>query len=182
MNIAVISYSLTGNNDALAKSIAGKLSVEHISVTETKNRKTGAIIADLLFNRTPKVLPSAADLGSYDYVLLIGPIWIGEIATPLRAYLKQLKEEPCRYGFVSISGGADGPNPKLENELIKRTGKKPDALIDLHIADLLPPEPKPERKDTSAYKLSDGDVDKLTNTVVTTLEDSIGNALLQAEK
>ena len=76
----------------------------------------------------------------------------------------------------------DGPNPKLENELIKRTGKKPDALIDLHIADLLPPEPKPERKDTSAYKLSDGDVDKLTNTVVTTLEDSIGNALLQAEK
>ena len=63
MNTAVISYSLTGNNDALAKSIAGKLSAEHISVTEAKNRKTGAIIADLLFNRTPKVLPSAARSG-----------------------------------------------------------------------------------------------------------------------
>ncbi len=174
MNIAVISYSLTGNNDALAKSIAGKLSARHISVTEAKNRKTGKIIADLLFNRTPKVLPTAAELGSYDYVLLAGPIWIGEIATPLRAYMKRLKEKPSRYGFVSISGGADGPNTKLESELIKRTGKKPDALIDLHIADLLPPEPKPERKDTSAYKLSGGDVLKLTDTVVATLKKSIG--------
>jgi hypothetical protein len=176
MNIAVISYSLTGNNDALAKSIAGKLSAQHIRLTEAKNRKTGTIMADLLLGRTPKVRPAAPDIGSYDTVLLVGPVWIGQVATPLRAYLKRLKKEPCRYAFVSISGGADGPNPKLANELIKRTGHKTDALIDLHIADLLPAEPKPERKDTSAYKLSEDDVVKLTDTVVAKLGTFLGEA------
>ena len=50
-------------------------------------------------------------------------------------------------------------------ELNKRVGKEPAALIDLHIADLLPSDPKPNRKDTSAYRLTDKDVKGLTNTI-----------------
>jgi hypothetical protein len=36
----------------------------------------------------------------------------------------------------------------------------------MHIADLLPAEPKPERKDTMAYKLSEEEVEKLAESVM----------------
>ena len=64
--------------------------------------------------------------------------------------------------FISISGGALGPNPKLADDLTKRIGKKPVTVIDLHIADLLPSDPKPTRQNTSAYRLNEQDILNLT--------------------
>ena len=52
-------------------------------------------------------------------------------------------------------------------------GMEPVALIDLHIADLLPPEPKPTREDTSAYRLDDWDIRKSTRTIVETLRKTV---------
>ena len=135
----------------------------------------GSIILDLIFNRTPQVQPTPDRLEKYDLILFFGPIWIGQVATPLRAYLKHLKTNLRRYAFISISGGADGPNLKLTGELKKRAGKEPIALIDLHIADLLPSDPKPVRKDTSAYQINNGDIKKLTNTIVKTVRETISN-------
>jgi len=173
MKIVVISYSLTGNNEALANSIAKEFAVEHIKITEPKHRTMGSIVLDIIFNRTPHVQPIPDILEKYDLILFFGPVWMGHVATPLRAYLKYLKTNLRKYAFISISGGADGPNPKLAGELIKRVGKEPVALINLYIADLLPPDPKPVRKDTMAYRLNDGDVRSLTNTIQKTLRETI---------
>lgn len=156
MNIAVISYSFTGNNDALAGSVAKELSSEFIRISESKPRTLGSITMDMIFSRIPLVQPSPNLLVKYDLILFFGPIWMGQVATPLRAYLKHLKTNPHKYGFISISGGADGPNTRLPGELRKRTGADPVVLIDLHIADLISTNPKPTRKDTSAYKLNLG--------------------------
>lgn len=175
MKIVVVSYSLTGNNEALAKSVADEFAVEHIKITEPKPRTMGSIVLDIIFNRTPQVQPIPARLENYDLVLFFGPIWMGQVATPLRAYLKHLKSNLRRYAFISISGGADGANPKLAGDLKKRTGKDPIALIDLHIADLLPSDPKPVRKDTSAYRINSGDIKKLTDTIVKTVREAISN-------
>jgi flavodoxin len=173
MKIAVISYSLTGNNEALANSVAEEFAAEHIKITEPKPRTTGSIILDLIFNKIPQVQPIPDRLENYDLILFFGPIWIGQVATPLRAYLKHLKKSLCRYAFISISGGADGANTKLAGGLKKRVGKEPIALIDLHIADLLPSDPKPTRKDTSAYRLNKVDIKKLTDTIVKTVRETI---------
>lgn len=175
MKIVVVSYSLTGNNEALAKSIAEEFAVEHIKIIEPKPRTMGSIILDLIFNRTPQVQPIPDRLENYDLILFFGPIWIGQVATPLRAYFKHLKTNLRRYAFISISGGADGANPKLAGELKKRVGKEPIALIDLHIADLLPSDPKPVCKDTSAYRINNGDITKLTNIIVKTVRETISN-------
>ena len=166
MKVIVISYSLTGNNDALAASIAAEFAADHIKISESKPRTMGTIFLDVLFNRTPQVIPKVDKVEDNDLVIFVGPVWMGHVATPLRAYLRQLKASPGQYAFVSISGGADGPNLKLAGELNKRVGKEPAALIDLHIADLLPSDPKPNRKDTSAYRLNDKDVKSLTTTIV----------------
>lgn len=177
MKTALISYSLTGNNDALARAVAPALNAKHITVTEQKKRSTGTIMFDLLTGRTPKVSPPAEDLDKNDLVVFVGPVWISMAATPLRPYLRCLKKHPCRYAYVSISGGADdNPNQKLADDLKKRAGRAPEAVVDLHIADLVPQIPKPTREITSAYRLSDDDVKMLVEKVVE------GLSVVRAEK
>jgi multimeric flavodoxin WrbA len=173
MKTIVISYSLTGNNDALATSIAAELAAKHIKIKELKPRTNGTIAFDMLFNRTPQVDPIVDKVEDYDSVIFVGPVWMGHIAAPLRASFKQCKERLDKYAFISISGGADGPNPKLASELRKRIGKEPISVINLLIADLLPTDPKPTRNITSAYHLSDKDVKNLTNTIMKTLRKSM---------
>lgn len=170
MSIAVISYSYTGNNKALADSVAKKLSAEHIQITEQKKRTMGTIIFDVLFNRTPKVSPAQNIIEKHDMVLFFAPIWMGMVASPMRSYLKYLKENPKKYGFISISGGAVNGNPTLEGNLEKLTGTKPTTLIDLHISELLPSNPKPDMKSTSSYKLNESDIEALTNKIIKELE------------
>jgi hypothetical protein len=166
----VISYSLTGNNQDLAASLAATLGAEHVRITEPKPRKMGKIALDVMLNRTPKIVIPVEQIGEADLVLFVGPVWMGQIATPFRACFEQLGQEIGDYAFISICGGADGPNPKLADELKKRLGKEPLCLLDLHIADLLPSEPKPTRDDTMAYRITEKDVKHLTDTAVATLQ------------
>ena len=175
MKAIVISYSLTGNNEDLAASLAATLGAEHARITESKPRSMGTIVLDLALNRTPKITMPAERVEACDLVLFVGPVWMGQIATPFRACFKQLSQKIGKYAFISISGGADGPNTKLADELEKRLGKEPVCLIDLHIADLLPPEPKPTRKDTMAYRITGREVKHLAGTIVATLYRTITN-------
>jgi hypothetical protein len=96
---------------------------------------------------------------------------MGQVASPFRACFQRLAPTISDYGFVTICGGADGPNPNLAAELRERLGKDPVCLIDLHIADLLPPEPKPTRDDTMAYRINGQDVKQLTDSVVAALRE-----------
>jgi flavodoxin len=173
MKKMVVSYSLTGNNEALATSVATALGADHVRITESKSRTMLTTALDMFLNRTPKVSTPPEKVEAYDWVFFVGPVWMGQIATPFRACFKQAKSKIGSYAFISISGGADGPNLKLADELKKRLGKAPTTLIDLHIADLLPPEPKPTRDDTSAYRLTERDVQHLTDTIVATLDKTI---------
>ncbi len=173
MKFTVISYSLSGNNEAIAESIASKLSAKHIKVTESKRRTTGTIVFDVIFNRTPKVSLKLDKIENDNVVIFVGPIWMGQAATPLRAYFDHLKTQLNKYAFVSISGGATGPNPDLNGQFIKRIGKKPDTLINLYIADLMPPNPKPTIKMTSAYHINEQEVKTLTDKIIKTLQKTL---------
>ena len=166
MKTLIISYSLTGNNDKLAVGLARSLAAEHVRVRETKPRAMGTIAFDILFNRTPRVEAPMPESPEYDLIVFVGPVWMGKIASPLRSCMRRCRPAVREYAFLSISGGADGSNPRLEEELKTRLRKRPAAVLDLHIADLLPREPRPTRDDTSAYRVSDEDVEVLTDRVV----------------
>ena len=164
--MCVISYSLTGNNEALAASVARALGADHLRVVEQARRSLATVALDVIFGRTPRVQIARQEIEQYDLVLFVAPIWMGQIATPLRACLRDLQERINSYAFVSICGGADGSNPKIAGELSRRLKRDPVSVLELHIADLLPPEPKPKRKDTMAYQVSESDVGKLTDEVL----------------
>lgn len=166
MNIAVVSYSYTGNNDKLAACVARDLPATHIKITPQKPMTIGSIMLDMLFTRTPKVHPDPDSLKQYDLVLFFVPVWMGHIASPLRAYLHHIKSNPQAYGFFSISGGADGENPKLLAELLKRTGTRPAIMLDQHIKDFIHQNSKPARNDTSAYKISEAEASSLSTIAI----------------
>jgi hypothetical protein len=170
MSTIVISYSYTGNNEGLAASLAAAYEIDHIRVAEAGRRTFGTIALDQLFNRTPAVTFSAEGIEQADLVLFVAPVWMGKVASPMRGVFKQLKSKIGKYAFIAISGGADGDNPTLASELEKRLGKAPVGVIDLHIADLLPQEPKPTRDDTSAYRITESDKKQLTDTIVASLK------------
>jgi flavodoxin len=170
MKKAIISYSLTGNNEVLATSLAAALDAEHLRITEPRHRTMLTIMLDMILGRTPPVEFPPLETEKYDLVLFVGPIWMGQIATPLRGCFEQLRSIIGKYIFISISGGADGPNPKIAAELERRLKNKPITIIDLHIADLLPSEPKPRRSDTSTYRINGKDTRGLTEKAVTILK------------
>ena len=174
MKVGIISYSLTGNNEALANDLASIYKAEHIRISEAKWRSMGKTVRDLLFNRVPPIQFHFTEAASYDLILFVGPVWGGKAATPFRGCFKQLQPIIENYAFVSISGGALGPNLKLQDDLEKRLKKPPVSVIDLHITELLPQSPKPRAADTSAYRITKDDARKLTDAVVTKLRPLFG--------
>jgi hypothetical protein len=112
------------------------------------------------------VTPPADILKKYDLILFFGPVWMGHVASPLRAYLKYLKQNSLPYGFLSISGGADSGNPKLSAELVKRTGRAPAILLDQHIAEIISTGTKATRAETSDYKIKDQDIKLLSKQAI----------------
>ncbi|MCQ1530511.1 flavodoxin family protein [Lutispora saccharofermentans] len=162
MSIAVVSYSMTGNNEALAANLAKAISAEHIRITEAKKRSYGTITLDITFNRTPHILPEPQTLDKYDGIIFVAPVWMGQPAFPLRSYLKYIKLNPRKYGFVSISGGSLNPNPQLCNNITRRAGIAPAVFINMYIADLLPKDAKIDPKAVEVYKLTESDLDSMT--------------------
>lgn len=173
MKTAIMSYSLTGNNEALAKRIAEELNVEHIRITEPKKRTYGTIAADLVFGRTPQTEPMPQIISAYGLIIFIAPVWIGQPAFPIRPYLKQLKKHPQKYAYISISGGAMNNNPGLPGKLKRRAGAEAVTVIDLHIADLIASGPKPTAQVTGEYRLTVQDIENLTKRAVTMLKEKL---------
>lgn len=177
MKNLVISYSLTGNNNALASAMAGALSAEHLQITPAGSCGMGQIALDMMFNRTPVVeMPPLPEEPAN--IILAGPVWMGSVASPLRACLKILRKRRDRVSFVTISGGADHHNPKLTRDLTRRLGRPCEKVIDFYIADLLPTDPKPTRDDTSVYKVTPEDVTMLSYRAVKALTEE---ALIRQE-
>ncbi len=162
MGILIVSYSLTGNNDLLADSLAKAYNARHERVVEANPRSIAKTAFDMLLGRTPRVTIPLEAIEASDTVIFVAPVWMGRAASPLRSAFKAARGRD--YAFVSISGGADGPgsNRGLAADLGRRLGRRPLALVDMHIADLLAPTPEPTRNDTSAYRVNERDLAHLT--------------------
>ena len=175
MKIAVVSYTMTGNNGKLAEKIAAEFQAEHIKVKELKKRKMLSIVMDVVFDRTPKVQVDSKIVEWCDLIIFVGPVWLGKVATPFRKYFEYVKENIDEYAFVSINGGGEVINLKIKEDLVKRTGKNPVLLKEFHIADLLPQKLKPTRQDTMDYRVDDEDIENITNSIKKIMQNTILN-------
>lgn len=170
MKKIIISYSYSGNNLKLARSLAENTGSEHIEIKEIKKRKITTIVFDVIFNRTPRIHPVTINLNSYDTVVFVAPIWFGKFATPLKSVFKTHKNEIKKYAFVSISAGTNGVAPQIKLEIEKYLGNKPSALIHLLISDIRPSNQRGNRKLLDSYRLNDNDINHLVENASMQLE------------
>ncbi len=172
MKKIIIYYSHTGNNALLAENVAEKLGIDSFRLTETKPRTTKSIITDMMFSRSSKFTDLPADINKYDLIIFMGPIWMYHIPSPLKAYFNKVKKEVNKYAYISLSGGALGPNTKVASELVKRLGKGLTLNLDLNIANFCTTPETPTTDDTGEYLLDKYPVDleKLTSIAANTLD------------
>jgi flavodoxin len=152
----VISYSFTGNNEALAADFAKEIGAEHLRITEPKKRTTGTILKENLFKKEPKVNLSEDEISEDVFAVFFSPFWFGKIASPLRSYFMQIKNKSFKYGFISLCVGFDNPDDKkkFEAELGTMLRKEPEFVIIKKIADLLPSDPRPTQKLLNDYRVN----------------------------
>lgn len=157
--ILVVSYSLSGNNALLAESVASKLGAEHQRLTEARPRDNGKIALDMLIGRYPAVEGIPRDAASYPLVVFFGPVWMFGVPSPLRTCFKALKGAVRKYAFVSLSGGALGPNVALQRDLRRRMGKNLALCLDINVAHYCQVPASPGPGDTATYRLADHEDD-----------------------
>lgn len=157
MKTLIVSYSLSGNNTMLAQHLAERLQADREELGVNRKMTNGALAFDAMFNRKPALAPRRYDPTAYDAVILVGPIWMGKIASPLRSYGRELRGS--RVAFISICGGALGRNPKVESQVERLMGRSPIAVKQLYINDLLPEDQRNDAKATSAYRVTPTNLD-----------------------
>ena len=82
MKIVILSYSLTGNNARFADHLARALNADLIQISTLCPVNFGTITLDLVFQRKPAIRFSGDQIKNYDLVLLIAPVWMGQVAFP----------------------------------------------------------------------------------------------------
>jgi len=157
MNNLIIYYSFTGNNRYLAERLQKQLDCELIALREQKERKTAAILWDLLLRRKSKLQSIKPDWEKFDQVIFIAPIWDKGIATPMKTFLMNEKDNFKKYSFFTVCTGRRRQNEKLANQLSAFCGRKPDYVYELEVNNLLPEHQKGKVKYTTPYRISKKD-------------------------
>ncbi len=157
MKTLVIYYSLTGNNDALARKLSDKLQCDIFRIEETSRRYKISILLDLIFKRQPKLKPYSLHVEKYDHLVFVAPVWAGNIATPMQTFLLREAQRIHDYSFISLCSGVPGQSQKIIDYLVTILPTKPDVLEELCINDLLPPEQKDKIKYTTPYRVKESD-------------------------
>lgn len=99
MKTIVVYYSRKGSNDYLARKIAGRLSCD----TEAIRPRINAF-GLFLMNFNPGIRPLKHDIGSYDRVILVGPVWMGRFVPPLRSFVNRYRSKIKELVFVTCCG------------------------------------------------------------------------------
>ncbi len=170
MDTLIISYSHTGNNGTIARDLAHATGAEHHELQEIKGRNVFTILLDVVFNRKPQILPLQTNLSRYNTIIFVAPIWFGKVASPLRRVFSNLNGNAGSYAFVSLSAGPGGKKQPVTKELTRRTGKKPQAVINPLISEILPSKPTPTRKQLDEYRISEDDANQIVQHVVRELK------------
>ncbi len=159
MKTLIASFSLTGNNTVAARNLAATLGADHEDITAEREMGNFALALDALLNRRPAIAAPSHDPSQYDLVIVVGPVWMGKIASPIRSYLKRGRGSFNRVAFLSVCGGALGRNSSVPQQLERLLGTSPAAVTQLYINDLLPAEEQGDAKATSAYRVTEADLE-----------------------
>lgn len=154
MKTLVVYYSRSGNNEVLAHEFHNRFDADLMRIEEVKPRTLLGILIDMWLKRVPAIKQHRMDLRDYRRFIFVAPVWGGMIASPLKAFLMEERENIECYSFISICGGHPGQRQRIEEELGSLMGRKPEIVGELWINDLLPVHEKGKILYASGFRIT----------------------------
>ena len=111
MKRLVVYYSLTGNTEEAAETIAKALDADLLKLETVKDMPKSFAARMLVgggqvaFNRIPELKPIDVDIDSYDEIILGSPIWNSKGVPAVNAFLKDEKAAAKVTSLFFLSGG-----------------------------------------------------------------------------
>ena len=137
MKSLVVYYSLTGNNDTLAKKISERLSCDIVRIQTASKRTNLSAFLDIILRRSPKLQEYSIRFSDYDHLIFIAPVWAGKVATPMQTFFQNEKSHILKYSFITLCGGVAGQKQKIAEYLTSTLLRKPVAIEELWVSDLV---------------------------------------------
>ena len=118
----VVCYSNTGTSRRVADLLASQFQWPRGEVREERSR-TGLAgmlrcAADSLFKRHPAIRYEGPDPRDFETVVLIAPIWLAEMAAPMRSFVRDRAPSLKRVAVISVMGGQGATNAFAEIDRI----------------------------------------------------------------
>lgn len=143
MKTLIVYYSRTGANRKAAEVLHSKITsdIEEIKEEEDRSGILGLLrsIMDAILKKTSKIKSIEKTPGNYDRVIVVTPVWAGNLPPAVRTYLNENKTYIKEIAVLSISGSGE-KNKSFLSVFESAAGKKP-------IASLLLSERETKKKD-----------------------------------
>jgi hypothetical protein len=114
----VVCYSYTGNAYRLAQLICAQQGWPLGQVVERTPRSgpsgTFNCVLDSLFHRHPRIRYQGPDPADFHTVVLVAPIWIYQLAGPMRSFVELHREQLRHVAVVTTMGARGGSNAVAE--------------------------------------------------------------------
>ena len=114
MRTLIAYYSLEGNTDSAARRIAEALGADLLRINPVKAYPTGGFRKffwggkSAVMSESPALEPYELRLADYDRVILGFPVWAGNMAPPIRSFVKQNDLSGVRVAAFACESGAGG--------------------------------------------------------------------------
>ena len=145
MNTAVVYYSMSGNTAFTARKIAEELGAELIEIRPVKQYPDRGIRKFLyggksaVMGDTPPLLPYEFSAEKYDHIIFGFPVWAGNIAPPLRTFIRDHADElkGKTISAFACQSGSGAEKAFVKTAALLKTGSLAGQLI------LIDPKNKP---------------------------------------
>ena len=123
----IVFYSFTGNSRRVAQLLSAQQGWPIGEILEARSR-TGGIgtlrcVLDSLLGREPAVRYSGPDPASFERVVLVAPVWMHQLASPMRSFIAGTHQRVRAYAVVMTMGSIGATN--AEREIARLVGSAP---------------------------------------------------------
>jgi len=115
--ILVVTYSFTGTGSRLAELLCRSRNWASAQVVERRPRRTWVTLrctVESLLRLKPPIAYNGPDPAQFDLVVLVAPIWLSRLASPMRSFVASFRERFPRVAVISVMGGKGGQNAPAE--------------------------------------------------------------------
>jgi hypothetical protein len=106
MKTLVVYYSNTGNNRYLAEKIAHSLGCDKEAIKPRLNFFPFLVLFSIV-KKSMGIGNLSHTVNEYDRIVLCGPIWMGQLISPLHDFIKKYRRMVKRLYFVTCCGSSD---------------------------------------------------------------------------